>query len=387
MKIVCASSVLSGKDAFSTLGETVLLPEEHITREQLHDADVLITRSKTRITRELLENTPVRFVGCAVAGTDHMDRAWLDTTDIAWCHAPGCNANSVAEYVVAALLLVAQRHHLAVREQTLGVIGVGHIGTRVVEKASELGFTVLQNDPPREAALDTPYHTFMPLEDVLALSDLVSLHVPLTSTGPYATRNMVNHRFLETMKPGAFLFNTARGEILDSDALLTAMEYGIVRQSVLDVWEDEPAIRKEVLDAVDLGTPHIAGYSYEGRLNGTRMVYEELCHYLEEIPTWSTDGDDTGPVSPSPEQVVDAQDLTDQEALSRMVRLAHPLADTDRIFRTGASDQPEVMAKHFVESRRAYPERHEFSAARFQLLHASESLLTTAWELGFQITE
>ncbi len=386
MKIVCASSVLYGEDAFSTVGDTVVLPEEQITRDELHDADVLITRSKTPITRELLADTPVRFVGCAVAGTDHMDRAWLDTTDIAWCHAPGCNANSVAEYVVAALLLVAQRHHLSLHELTLGVIGVGHIGTRVVEKATELGLTALENDPPREAALDTPYHSFMPLEDVLALSDLVTLHVPLTSTGPYATRGMVNHRFLEAMKPGGFLFNTARGEILDSDALLTALEYGIVRQAVLDVWDNEPAIRKDVLDAVDLGTPHIAGYSYEGRLNGTRMVYEELCHYLEEVPTWPIDGDNPGHVA-LPEHVVDARNLTDQEALTRVVALAHLVTDTDRQFRAGASDQPGCMAKHFVECRRAYPERREFSATRFQLVHASETLLTTAWELGFQITE
>ncbi len=385
MKIVCASSVLHGETAFATLGDVTILPEERITRNELLDAEVLITRSKTPITRALLENTAVRFIGCAVAGTDHVDKTYLDSTDIAWCHAPGCNANSVAEYIVAALLVEADQHGLALEELALGVVGVGHIGTRVAEKAMAMGVTVLQNDPPRKAAGDDANGTFQPLEDVLAVADLISMHVPLTDTGPHATRDMANHRFFEAMKPGAFFLNAARGEIMDSDALLTALEHGIVRQAVLDVWENEPAIRKDVLDAVDIGTPHIAGYSYEGRLNGTRMVYEELCHYLEVDPVWLDR--DMPDDAPQEERVVDAQCRSDQETLAAMVSAAYPILDDDRRFRAGASVDPVAMAKHFVHSRRTYPARREFAANRFQLLHASESLLTMAWELGFQIAE
>lgn len=385
MKIICASSVLCGAEVFSALGDVEVIPEERITRDVLRDADALITRTKTRIHRELLDGTAVRFVGCAVAGIDHIDRTWLDTTDIAWCHAPGCNANSAAEYVITALLVEAHRHERSLEDLTLGVIGVGHIGTRVVEKAMDIGIPVLQNDPPRAAAKDGGDDAFIPLNTLLARSDIISLHVPLSDHGPYATRGMVNHRFFEAMKPGAFLFNTARGEIMDSDAFMAAFEHGMVRQAVLDVWENEPTIRKDVLDVVDIGTPHIAGYSLEGRLNGTRMVYDELCHYLETDPTWPETGlsDDVS----VPERVVDAGHRTPQEVLMEMATAVYPILKDDRRLRDGASGDPIAMGRHFVECRRNYPMRREFAAARFQLLHAPESLINTAWELGFQISE
>ncbi len=385
MKIVCASSVLRAAETFSALGRVEVIDDECITRRDLLDADALITRSKTRIDRALLEGTSVRFVGCAVAGTDHIDKDWLDTTEIACCHAPGCNANSVAEYIVSSLLHEVRAHSLVMNELTLGVIGVGHIGTRVVEKAMDLGITVLQNDPPRAAAERGGHDLFLSLEEVLARSDLISLHVPLIENGPYATRDLADHRFFEALQPGALLFNTSRGEVLDSDALLRALDHGVVRQAVLDVWEDEPRIRKDVLDAVDIGTPHIAGYSHEGRLEGTRMVYEELCHYLEIDPDetvfeWPDNGAD-------PEHTMDARGRTMQEVLTEMALTAYPVHDDDRRFRDGASADPETMGRHFTACRRDYPTRREYGAARFHLLHGADPLLTTAWKLGFQIAE
>lgn len=383
MKIVCASSVLYGQEAFSTVGEVVILPEEQITRRDLLDADALITRSKTRITRDLLEGTAVRFVGSAVAGTDHIDAPYIDSTDIAWCHAPGCNANSVAEYVVTALLLEAQKHDLSLSDMTLGVIGIGHIGTRVVEKAEDLGIQVLQNDPPREAMDDEFDGPFVPLDELLPVADIVTLHVPLTTIEHYGTQGMVNHRFIESMKPGALLFNTARGEIIDSDAFMAALEHGMIRQAVLDVWENEPAIRKDVLDAVDIGTPHIAGYSLEGRLNGTQMVYDELCHFLEIEPVWlDADLPDAGP---TPEQVVDGRNRSEREILASILATAYPILADDLRFREGASADPAVMGRHFVHCRRNYPVRREFAACRLQFHHVSDELISIAWALGFQI--
>lgn len=384
MKIVCASSVLNGYETFRELGETVLLREEEITADDLRDADALITRSKARINRKLLDGTAVRFVGCAVAGTDHIDPAYLEEAGIAWCHAPGCNANSVAEYIVTALLIEAERHGLELDRLTLGIVGVGHIGTRVAKKAMDLGLTTLLNDPPRAAAEGRQAGPFVDLEDLLPAVDILTFHVPYTRSGPYATEHLINHRLLAELNPGSLLINAARGEIMDSNAVAMALDRGTLRQAVLDVWEHEPTIRKDMLDRVDIATPHIAGYSLEGRLNGTRMVYEELRRFLE-LETRATNGeDDDGDV---PERAIDAAGLSDQEVLARITQTAYPLLEDDRRFRAGASEDRTAMGRHFVECRRNYPERREFAATRFLLRHASERAYNAAWQLGFQLSD
>ena len=384
-KIMCAASVLNGNAAFSTVGDTVILPEESITREDLRDVDVLITRSKAKINRDLLEGTPVRFVGCAVAGTDHVDEAFLEEAGIAWCHAPGCNANSVAEQMITTLLIEAERYSLACDEIMLGIIGVGHIGRRVQEKAMAVGISTLVNDPPREAAEGMDAGPFVVLDDLLEACNVVTLHVPYTRSGPHATGQMLNHRFVETLSPGSLLFNAARGEIMDSEAVLMGLEHGILRQAALDVWENEPRIRKDLLDAVEIGTPHIAGYSYEGRLNGTQMVYDELCHFLEVEPVWSSD--ELATEGALPEQVIDGRGRSDQETLTALVSAASPLLDDDRRFREGASADQDVMGRHFVHCRRNYPTRREFAATRFLLRNVSPTVADTAWKLGFQLSD
>jgi erythronate-4-phosphate dehydrogenase len=385
MKVVCATSVLRGEQAFSGLGEVLCLPEAEITRDHLRDADVLITRSKVRINEALLAGTPVRFVGCAVAGTDHVDEAYLQSADIAFAYAPGCNANSVAEYVLTALLLEAERHNLALNaEWTLGVIGVGHIGTRVVEKAYDLGVKVLMNDPPRLAEHGPINGDFSELDVLLSKSDAVTLHVPLTSAGSHATRGMVNHRFFGAMKPGTLFLNTSRGEVMDGEAVRSALKCGMLLQAVLDVWEHEPAIDADLLQRVDIGTPHIAGYSVEGRLNGTRMVYEQLCEWLEEKPVWPQVGE---PDISLPEIEIDAAGRLEQDVITELAQRAYPLMQDDQRLRQGATVDAAAMSRHFNKCRQTYPPRHEFAAHRVVLRNAAESLRTSVWELGFQVSE
>ena len=226
MKIVCASSVLHGEEAFSTLGRTVILPDQEISRSDVMDADALVIRSKTRVTRDLLEGTRVSFVGTATAGVDHMDLEWLEYHDIAWHAAAGCNANSVAEYITAALLCLVQRKRLLLKDLTLGVVGVGHVGSAVAEKARALGMNVLLNDPPRALAENHPPE-LLPLDRVLDEADVVTLHVPLTDTGPYATRRMGDCRLFERLQPGCIFLNASRGEVVDSDALMVALEFAM----------------------------------------------------------------------------------------------------------------------------------------------------------------
>lgn len=385
MNIVCAASVRSGAEAFSTLGRVTVLPEEDICREHLINADALITRSKAQINESLLRDTSVRFVGCAVAGQDHIDTQYLDQTGIVWSTAPGCNANSVAEYVIAAILIQAERLHLNLDRCTLAIVGVGHIGTRVAVLAETLGMTLLLNDPPRQAVEKGDGLEFLDLEDILPMADFITLHVPYTRTGPCPTHQLIDGRFLELCSPGSVLINMARGEIMDSDAILLALRHGVLQKVVLDVWENEPSIRLDLLQSVDIATPHVAGYSQQGRLNGTCHVYEECCRFFDLAPTW--DPEPESDTTHLPEHQIDATGRTSQEVLTELVKLTNPILDDDERLRAGASANPGIMAAHFRACRRNYPDRHEFSRHRISLKGASDSLIDTATALGFIISD
>ncbi len=381
MKIVCASSVLFGREAFSTLGEVVVLPDRAITRNGLQDADVLIVRSKTTIDASLLEGTPVGFVGTATAGTDHMDLNYLAHSPLAWSAAPGCNANSVAEYFTAALLSLAHRSGYVLENLVVGVIGVGQVGGRVVQKAEAMGLTVLRNDPPLQVA--TGDTGFVPIEEVLRHADILTLHVPLTQVGTYPTRGMVNCNFLAGAQPGCIFINAARGEVMDTEALLFALEQNLVSHAVLDVWENEPFISTALLQKAALGTPHIAGYSFEGRLNGTVQMYREACHYFEVEPVWVPD---ESAFPRAPEVRVDARGKSDETALWDVVRAAYDIEADDRALRTGIAYDEAAWGTHFDALRRDYPPRREFPAVNVVLEHASPELRAKVGALGFRVS-
>jgi erythronate-4-phosphate dehydrogenase len=383
MNIVCASTVFSGEEAFSTLGRVVSIPEEQITADSVRDADVLITRTKTKINRSLLQGSRVRFVGSAVAGTDHIHIPEVESLGITWTSAPGCNANSVAEYVVTALLLLAEQHGRILSNMTLGVIGVGHIGSRVVEKARALGMTVLLNDPPKYDVTCDP--AYRPLAEVLAVSDVVTFHVPLVDDGPHPTRQMIKAAALEQMKPGAWFINAARGEIMDSDALLLALDRGQVDHAALDVFENEPRVRAEVVSRVDIATPHIAGYSLEGRINGTAMVYEACCRHVGVQPRWNPETalQRDMPVA----REVDTRGRLDQEVLLDLMLGVYDIRADDAHFRSGVSDDPASTGRHFTRMRQTYPVRREWAASRIALRHASATLNARVKALGFRLVE
>ena len=382
VKIVCASSVLFGREAFQTLGDTVILPDQAIQNSDLKDADALIVRSKTSIDEKLLEGTPVCFVGTATAGTDHMDLDYLDHMMVAWCAAPGCNANSVSEYVTAALLCLAQRHGMDLAGRKLAVVGVGQVGGRVVVKAEALGLKPLRNDPPLQLVTKDP--EFLPLDDVLRDADICTLHVPLTDRSPFPTRHLADCRFFSRLKAGAIFINAARGECTVTDDLLHAMDHGVVSQAVLDVWEHEPAITVGLMNRVALGTPHIAGYSFEGRLNGTLDVYRQLCHFFEVEPSWNPELEES--LFPRPPSVqVDARGLSDEAALWRIVNAVYNIEADDRALREGPSGEASAWGRHFETLRKNYPARREFSAVEVNLKNADPELLEKTAALGFRI--
>lgn len=442
------------REAFSTLGEVAIKSGRALTPADVRDVDILAIRSTTRVDRALLAGSRVRFVGTATIGTDHMDIPWLEQQGIRWCFAPGCNANSVAEYIVAALLHLARRHGFRLKGKTIGVIGVGNVGRKVVEKARALNLRVLQNDPPR--ARNEGGAEFVELPRLLGESDIVTLHVPLTGEGPDATQGMAGHDFFGRLKSGAIFINAARGPVMVSDELLRALGFprdlasqdialdvprdlasqdlalgvprdlasrgretgaerrafpsqspdpaapacaeaasagrrggrgcwsdGRVAHAVLDTWEGEPDFRPDVLARAALGTPHIAGHSYEGKVSGTLMVYREACKFLGAPAPWTPDA-----LMPAPRPAkieVDARGREDEVVLEEVVRQVYDITADDGRMRAICMADAKKRAAGFDELRRTYPERREFPAIAVNLLNGSVSLRATLGALGFRL--
>jgi len=379
MKIICAETVLLGHEAFSNAGKTVTIPDREIARNDLLDADALIVRSKTKITRELLHGTPIQFVGTATAGTDHIDTGWLESKGIYCCAAPGCNANSVSEYLVAALLALRARHGLDLAGKTIGVVGCGNVGSRVVKKCHALGMNVLRNDPPLAATSTDP--DFQPLETVLAESDIVTLHVPLIKEGPWPTDRMADYRFFEQLKPGAIFINTARGGICDYDALLDATAGGAVSRMIIDVWNPEPAFRTDVLEMADIASPHIAGHSYEGKLNGTIACYNELCNFFEIPKGWNVTEALPKPEVPTIE--TDCTDRDDNDVLHEIIKRIYDVEIDDILIRKAAVPDEIDRARNFDALRKHYRTRREFMNTEVTLQKASDSLRRKVKAMGF----
>lgn len=377
MKTVCARNMPFAEAAFSTLGKTAVREGRAITSADVRNADLLAIRSTTPVNADLLDGSRVRFVGTATIGTDHLDIPYLKRHNIEWCFSPGCNANSVSEYVIAALLCLAHRHGFTLRGKTLGVIGVGNVGSRVVAKGKALGMHVLQNDPPRERA-EAPTDRFVNLQTLLAESDIITTHVPITHNGPDTTVHMANEAFFSRMQRGAIFINAARGTVVKTGALLKALDSGQLAHVVLDTWEEEPTVSAAALAAVDIGTPHIAGHSFEGKVAGTVMVYNAACRFLGKIPTWSPDALLPPPLVPTVS--VDTSGRTNEAILWEVVKQVYDIEGDDQRLRKSTSD----IAAHFDALRKHYPMRREFRFTTVTLKHAAPALLKLLTDLGFK---
>jgi erythronate-4-phosphate dehydrogenase len=367
-------------EAFSTLGKVRSLPGRKIQRSDVVGADILAVRSVTRVDESLLAGSGVRFVGTATIGTDHVDTAWLEQAGIGFSAAPGCNAVSVAEYLVAALFVLAERLNLRLENKSLGIIGVGNVGSRVLSRAKILGMRVVPNDPPlADKTGDTLY---CPLEEALD-SDIITLHVPLTRQGLYPTHHLVNHDLLERVKPGAVLINTSRGPVVKSRALKTALDSGRLSAAVLDVWENEPEIDLELMHKTAVGTPHIAGYSFDGKVNGTTMIYRAACRYFDLEPTWKSEG-----LLPLPSRPVIRPVIKDQDReilLSGVVSSAYDILADDRRLRLITQQEPGGRGAYFDRLRKEYPIRREFAAFNAEAEKLTPELSAPLTKLGFHV--
>ncbi len=361
MKIVADPNIPYVREAFDPLGEVSLVPGRQMTAAAIRDADLLLVRSVTPVNAALLDGSRVKFVATATIGFDHIDLPYLTAHGISFSNAAGSNANSVAEYIVAAMLELAERPGFRLRERTLGVVGVGNVGSKVVRYAEALGMRVLQNDPPRQRAEGGP---FVSLDRVVAEADIITLHVPLTKSGTDATFHLLEPR-------RGILINSSRGAVLDNTALLTAKLDGLV----LDVWEGEPNLLPELLEKVDIGTPHIAGYSFDGKVNGTRMIYEAACKCSGFVPAWQ-------PQLPSPPmphiEVTVASGEDDEDVLRRVIRQVYAINSDDAALRANP--------KHFDKLRAEYPVRREFFNTTLVLRTACNGLRAKCAALGFKLT-
>ena len=283
LNILVDENIAMAEKVFSSFGSVTLQPGRKITNKTVKNKDVLIVRSITKVNRELLENTNIRFVGSATIGVDHLDINYLNEKNIYYCNAPGSNSYSVAEYVITALLNLSIKYNFSLKDKSIGIIGVGNIGSKVADFAKAFEMNILLNDPPlKELTSDKKY---LPLKEVLN-ADILTLHVPFTAKGKYKTHHLFDLNILNNFKENTILINTSRGSVVDNTALANVLKSKKLI-TVFDVWENEPNINLDLLKLIDIGTSHIAGYSLDGKTNGTKAIYNHLCKFLKQKPRWN----------------------------------------------------------------------------------------------------
>lgn len=364
MRIFVDENIPQGLKVFSAYGEVRLFAGRSLRREDLRETDALLTRSITKVNAALLEGTPVRFVGTATIGVDHVDQNYLQQAGIGFSAAPGCNARSVAEYIVAALLHLRINRGLALEGKTLGIIGFGHAGGQVAMVAPHLGLKVLRCDPPLQEAGHPG--SFLQLRELINQSDILTAHVPLTQSGPHATLRLLNRGFFEIFDRPRVLINTSRGEVMDEGGLLRALDQKRLSHLVMDVFPGEPNVNSTLARRADLITPHIAGYSVQGKLNGTAQILDSFCrHFRLEKKTV--------PVMPVPPQPVITwpRGAGLEAGLHHCVRHCYSILQDDIDLRRNLDDAD--LPVRFDALRRNYQERHEFAGFRVTGLPAGET--------------
>lgn len=278
-KIVIDDKIPYIKETISKLtNRAVYIPGNMIGNDDIRDADALIIRTRTHCDARLLKGSNVKFVATATIGYDHIDTNFMEQAGIKWINCPGCNASSVAQYIDAVLTLIKTEKHIDIQKQTIGIVGCGHVGRKVVEVARRKGMNILICDPPRSDAEGEK--GFVSMEQIAKEADIITFHVPLTKEGRYPTYHLANETLFDSLSKRPIIINSSRGAVVDNEALLYAINYNKVKDAVIDTWENEPNINKELLKRVWIGTPHIAGYSADGKTNADNMVISALCEFF-----------------------------------------------------------------------------------------------------------
>ncbi len=372
MKIYFDENMPFAKNFFSNLSgittELVPFSGRSLTAEQVSDADVLLVRSITQVNETLLaKNDRLSFVGTATIGTDHIDQDYLAKRNINFHCAPGCNAVSVAEYVLSALVVLAERYLLDLFSLTVGIVGGGNTGTRLSEKLTALGIHHKICDPLlKQKTSDS--REFVSLEEVLAC-DVISLHVPKVTGGEHPTYQLLNQGNLAKLRDDQILISACRGDVIDNNALLALKKSGHGIKLVLDVWQGEPEVLTELIQYTEIATAHIAGYSLEGKARGTEMLYQALCQQINKAQQRNIEpeyhlADFLPPASIS---LIEIKQDFNQILLNQLVKMVYDVRRDDAIFRQ------QLAMIGFDQIRKTYPVRREFSAVKVTLPSTTDS--------------
>ncbi len=351
MKVICDSDIPFLKGALEPYCEVIYSRGSDISREMVKEADALVVRTRTKCDASLLEGSNVRFIATATIGYDHIDTAWCESHGIRWTNAPGCNSWSVQQYIGSILVTMARQFGFSFREKTLGVVGVGNVGSKVARLAALLGFRVLLCDPPR--ARREGSGSFVSIDEIISRSDIITLHVPLIRDGEDATFHMFDSSRLAKMNQNQILINSSRGEVVDGAALKNALAQKKILAASLDVWENEPQIDPELLSLLFTGTPHIAGYSVDGKATGTTMSVQALGKFFD-LPCKDWEVTEVPPSLQPTEFSIDVTGKTPQEVLADAILHTYDIKNDDAALRADVAS--------FEKQRSHYPVRREFPA-------------------------
>ncbi len=373
IKIVADDKIPFLNGALEPFAEVLYYPGKEISNEILRNADALITRTRTLCNKELLDGTKVKFIATATIGFDHIDTQYCKSKNIQWTNAPGCNSASVMQYIASALVRLSIKYGFNFSEKTIGIIGHGNVGSKVSKLASALGFRVLVNDPPLQRAGLLEKH--VSLDEIKEKADIITFHVPLNKQGIDKTLHLVDQNFLNTLKPSTILINSSRGNIVDNNALKEALKNRRIKGAILDVWENEPNIDIELLDLVDYATPHIAGYSADGKANGTAMSVQAISDFFGfGLKNWFPANI---PAPSNPFLVIDYHEKTEMEIYSEAILATYNIkADDERLKKSVGT---------FEKQRGDYPLRREFENYLIKSVSENKKVEQKLKQIGFKI--
>lgn len=372
MKFIIDDKIPYIKGALEPFGNVVYFPGAGITREEVRDADALIVRTRTICNEELLSGSSVKFIATATIGFDHIDTVYCEAAGIKWVNAPGCNSKSVEQYIVSALFVLAKRKGFSLKGKTIGIVGVGQVGSSVAHVCKLLGMNVLLNDPPR-ARKEGP-EKFCSLGEIMQKADIITFHVPLNLEGQDATFHLVDSNFFEVLKCKPFLINSCRGEVFDSIAVKHALRGKKISGIVLDCWENEPNIDRELLEMANLATPHIAGYSRDGKANGTSMSVQAASSFFGlNIDNWQSHVETLDQTI----LFLDGMNLSDEDILSKAILATYDIRTDDVSLRRN----PEL----FEMFRGNYPVRREYPVYTLKMKNVNKRTKDILELFGFKI--
>ena len=378
MKIIIDENIGYAEEAFSPFGNVILKNGREITNSLVKNADALITRSITQINSNLLSGSSVKFVGTATIGIDHVDIDYLKGEGIGFANAAGCNSQAVAEYVFGALTYISRTKKIPLLDKTIGVIGAGNIGSKIVKMSKALRIKVLVNDPPLQRK--TKENIYCSLEEALT-ADIITLHVPITYSGIDKTFHLIDKEQLNQIKNNAIFLNCSRGPVVNNKAMLKILDKKSLT-TIFDVWEEEPEISTVLLSKVDIGTPHIAGYSFEGKVNGTKMIYNAFCKFFNLEPSWNINL----PEVEDNKIIISSVDSI-EKVLYQIFSIVYPINEDSNLLKKMNDLPKEMRGKYFDRLRKEYRLRRELSNYAVILPKGNDSIREMLQNFGLNIIE